>query len=105
MKIKRSIYQKLKDLVVKMVADDGESIVTKLIGSIFVALSGFLLYLDKVLNYHDITYEVPGKFQDAGIDFQTFIWVFTQSFSPLALITRTIIKPCREGNNPFGNVF
>ncbi len=60
----------------------------RIFASFLVALSGFMLYTDKVLH---ITLENNFGFNDT----QTFLWVFTQSISPLLLIFAFIFKPYR----------
>lgn len=63
-----------------------KNIVLASIGSFLVALSGVILYLDKVIVFH-----VEGNF-----GFRTpeaFLWVFFQSISPLILMLGFLFKP------------
>lgn len=55
--------------------DQAISLAVRICASISVALSGFMLFSDKVLT---ITLDNNFGFQDT----QTFLWVFTQSVSP-----------------------
>lgn len=54
--------------------------------SILVALSGLILFADKV-----ITFDLSNNYGFA--DTQTFVWVFMQTFSPLLLILGLVFRP------------
>ncbi len=95
MKQKESIYQMLKDLVAKTVVDKPNSISIKVFGSLLIALSGLILYLDKVLKYMNYEFDIPTKFTDAGMVFQTFIWLWSQTLAPILIICGALLKPYR----------
>lgn len=60
----------------------------RIIGSIFTILSGIILFADKIF-YFNFT-------NNFGFtDSQTFVWVFTQSVSPLIIIFGSMFKPYR----------
>ncbi len=82
MKYIASTEQKLKGLVTKEVA-------SRFFASLLVALSGLLLYLDKVIVFFDVT----GGNSYGFADFETFIWVFTQSAAPVLMIIAYPFKP------------
>ena len=56
--------------------------------SLIVALSGFILFTDKVIHF-----ELKNNF--GFEDSQTFIWAFTQTVSPLLLVLGAVFKPYR----------
>lgn len=60
--------------------------VIRTFASVLVAFSGLILFADKVL-----TIELAETYGFA--DTQTFLWVFTQSVSPLLIILGLIFKP------------
>jgi len=62
------------------------NVTLRITASIITALSGAILYLDKAFTFNlSNTY----GFADA----QTFVWVFTQSVSPLILILGASLRP------------
>ncbi len=61
----------------------------RVFGSILIALSGLLLYLDKVLLFLNI----EGTNDYGFANFDTFIWVLMQSVSPLIMIFGFQLKP------------
>lgn len=63
--------------------------------SIIVALSGFILYSDKALSLLSIQFGIPEKFKEAGMDFNTYIWLLSQTISPLLLIFGAFFKAYR----------
>jgi hypothetical protein len=93
MKPKESIYQMLKDLVAKTVVNEPSSVSAKVFGSLLIALSGCILYLDKVFKYLDIEFVIPNKFVEAGIVFQTFIWLWSQTLAPILIISGAMFRP------------
>lgn len=63
--------------------------------SILIALSGFVLYSDKAMVYLNWMFEVPDKFTASGLDFQTYIWLLSQTISPLLLVIGSFFRPFR----------
>lgn len=61
---------------------------TRMFASFFIALSGLLLYLDKVLFF----YEIEGH-SHGFTDYPTFIWVLMQSLAPIIMILAFYFKP------------
>lgn len=74
------IAEKLNDLATK--------VGIRIFASFLVALSGLILFTDKVT-----TFGVTSNF--GFQDTQTFIWALCQSFSPLILILGSCLKPFR----------
>ena len=72
---------KLKDPVARAVI--------KTIGSILIILSGIMLFSDKIF-YFEL--DNNHGFQDS----QTFIWVLTQSLSPLIIVLGSLLRPYRS---------
>ena len=91
MKQKESIYRRVGDLVVKMDVESKDS-TSRVLGSIFIALSGFILYLDKALVLFGYEFNVPQKFLEKNIDFQFFFWLLCQTVSPLFLVAGGIFR-------------
>ena len=60
----------------------------RIVGSIIVALSGLMLFSDKVL-----TIELTNNFGFKNTS--TFLWVLTQSLSPFLLVLASVFKPYR----------
>lgn len=79
--------KRLKDLVRAAVTNTSRS---SIVGNLLVALSGFILYSDKVFTWVGLTFDIPSKWEDAGMDFPTFVWFLSQTISPgiWALSTR-----------------
>lgn len=75
--------EKLRDLVTRVE-------ISRIVGSIVVALSGLFLYLDKVIVFFEINY-AGSTFGFSN--FETFLWVFTQSAAPLLMILAFPLKP------------
>lgn len=65
---------------------------TRFIGSIFVALSGILLYLDKAMVFFDITIKIPERFETLGYDQSTFVWLSAQTLTPIFIIFGSWLK-------------
>lgn len=65
---------------------------TKLLGSFLIILSGIILYLDKIMLFFNYKFIIPEKFIVAGMNFQTFIWLISQTISPILLIIGAQIK-------------
>jgi cytochrome c biogenesis protein CcdA len=63
-------------------------VAVKSIASLFVALSGLILFTDKVINL-ELTNNFGFK------DSQTFIWAFTQTISPMILALGAAFRPYR----------
>lgn len=63
--------------------------------SLLVALSGFVLYSDKALVYLNWLFEVPDKFTFSGVNFQTYVWLLSQTISPLLLVIGSFFRPFR----------
>ena len=73
----KSIKTKLKDPATKAVI--------RIIGSIFTILSGVMLFSDKIFYFSlDNTFGFS--------DTQTFIWVLSQSLSPVLLILGSVLR-------------
>ncbi len=61
----------------------------RFIGSIIIALSGLLLYLDKVL----LLINFEGNQAFGFPDYTTFVWTFAQSIAPIIIILGGLFKP------------
>ncbi|MGG6230941.1 hypothetical protein [Tenacibaculum sp. SDUM215027] len=61
--------------------------ILRIFGSLLVALSGFILFIDKVTK----GFHLENNF--GYDDTETFIWVISQTLSPLILITASVFKP------------
>lgn len=72
--------EKLRDPVIR--------VITRAIASAVVALSGVILYTDKVA-----TFQLENNYGFA--DTQTFIWVFSQTLSPILIILGANLRPYR----------
>ena len=85
--MKALTVQRLKDQVLAGVTNTSRS---SLVGNLLVALSGFILYSDKVFSFIGLQFIVPEKWATAGMDFPTFVWFCSQTVSPAiwALSTR-----------------
>lgn len=69
------------------------SITSRIIASLLIALSGFVLYLDKVFIFFNVSFTPPEKFIEAGVDFDAFLWFLAQTISPFLLIIGSILRP------------
>ncbi|WP_148639268.1 hypothetical protein [Aquimarina longa] len=65
---------------------------TRVLGSIAIIFSGLVLYLDKIMAIFNYQFIIPEKFLLAKIDFQTFIWLMSQTISPLILIAGALLR-------------
>lgn len=66
---------------------------TRLIGTIVIVLSGIILYSDKVMAIFNYRFVIPSKFISEGMNFQTFIWLISQTISPIFIIIGSYFKP------------
>lgn len=53
-------------------------------------LSGLILYLDKILNYFNVTIDYEFKYY---YDFESAVWHLAQTLSPLLIIASLFFKP------------
>lgn len=83
MKLLQSIEKILKDLEIK---GNNISLKLRIFGSVLVILSGVILFSDKIVN---ISLENNFGFKST----KTFIWVLTQSLSPLLIAFATVLRP------------
>ncbi len=74
---------------------DQTNISSRVFASLLIGLSGFVLYADKLFNYFNYQFPIPLKFSDAGMTFETFVWLWAQTLSPLLLIIGALLKPYR----------
>ena len=51
--------------------------------NVLIALSGIMLYTDKVMAFFAINFAIPSKWEEVGMDFSTFVWFLSQTISPL----------------------
>ncbi|MDB4293334.1 hypothetical protein N9954_08000 [Maribacter sp.] len=89
----QSIIQKLKDQVRLAGTNPSINERTSFIASLFIVLSGLVLYADKALMGVDIGALMPEKFVENGVDPATFVWIVGQTVSPLLIIAGSILKP------------
>ncbi len=91
-----SIYQLLIDQVQgtknKVLKNESKFTATRIIGSIAIVLSGVILYVDKIMALFNYQFIIPEKFLLAGINFQTFVWLMSQTISPLILVTGALLR-------------
>lgn len=64
--------------------------IKRALGSLLIALSGLLLYLDKVFSLLEIG---EGLNSFGFSNYPTFIWVFTQSAAPMLMIIGVLLRP------------
>lgn len=67
----------------------GTAATTKTIGSVIIALSGILLFSDKILE----ALGIEGSNTFGFSSFSNFVWVFTQSIAPVLMILGFLLKP------------
>ena len=72
--------------------DPGTTRIPNLLSIVLTALSGFILYSDKALVYFNIQFGMMEKFEAVGMDFSYYIWLLSQTVSPLLLLTALAIK-------------
>ncbi len=75
-----------------LLSDEEVGFNTRLVGTVFIALSGILLYLDRILVFAGIDSEVNFGFTT----FYNFIWVLTQSVAPILLIIGSYFRPYKS---------
>ena len=63
--------------------------VTNIVGTIFIILSGFILYLDKFFIYLNITVENLHGWSDQ----ENFIWSLTQTITPFLIMIGLYLRP------------
>lgn len=68
------------------------SYLIKLWGTSIIVCSGLILYLDKILILFKYQFIIPEKFISTGMNFQTFIWLISQTISPILLIIGNQLK-------------
>lgn len=90
MKKQQSIRIILKDLDAQIVNDNSK---LRLLASIVVALSGFVLYADKAYFLFGLSFELPEQYTRFNRDVETVIWMLAQTISPLLIIIGSIIRP------------
>ena len=79
-------------LIRGLLSDEEVGFNTRLVGTVFITLSGILLYLDKILVF-------SGVDSDSNFGFTTFynfIWVLTQSVAPILLIIGSYFRPYKS---------
>jgi len=85
--------KKLKGLVQ---ADNSYSIAfsytAAIIANVCVALSGCILYADKVFLFLNISFPVQSKWADVGMDFETYVWFVSQTISPILLMLGGVLR-------------
>jgi len=74
---------------------DEVNISSRVFASILIGLSGFVLYADKLFYHLDIEFSIPDKFSESGMTFETFVWLWSQTLSPILLIIGALLKPYR----------
>jgi hypothetical protein len=62
-----------------------------MLGNFLIALSGFVLYSDKAMSFLAIEFAIPEKWAAANMDFETFVWFLSQTFSPILWALGTFI--------------
>lgn len=90
MRKQQSIYHKLRDLDENIVNDNGK---LRFLASVLIALSGFLLYADKALVFFDFSFDIPQRFAGLGMEFETFVWIWCQTLSPILIIMGSVLRP------------
>ncbi len=75
--------------VFRLLSEEKVSFTARIIGTVFVALSGGLLYLDKLLVYLNFESDVTFGFSN----FSNFLWAFTQSIAPIFMLIGIYLKP------------
>ncbi|WP_430908423.1 hypothetical protein [Maribacter sp. 2-571] len=96
MKIKKQLTtRRLRDRLDEQHTLDGTNVSSRVIASLLVAASGILLYSDKIFNLLGLTFEIPEKFSSTGMPFETFVWLWAQTLSPLFIIFASLLKPFR----------
>ena len=90
---KKELIKILKDQVLKagtnILSDEKVPFRIRILGTVFIVLSGLLLYLDKFLAVLNIESEYTFGYSK----FSNFIWAFTQSIAPIFTILGVYLKP------------
>lgn len=63
--------------------------VTKIVATLFIILSGFVLYLDKIFTHFDIVVENLHGYRTSS----AYVWSLTQTISPLLIIAGLYLRP------------
>ena len=83
----------LTDLVhrraANLLSEEKVSFSVRILGTVFIILSGTLLYLDKLL----ALFQIESSHTFGYSSFSNFIWAFTQSVAPIFMILGTYLKP------------
>ena len=85
-------FQRLKTVLVTAEAGKLELERSRLLGSFFMVLSGFLLYLDKAFSFFNFIITIPHKFIEIGWDQSMFIWFAMQTLTPLMICVGAWLK-------------
>lgn len=83
--------QILANRVTNIITEEKVSFRARIIGTIFISLSGGLLYLDKLLVYLNFESDLTFGFSN----FSNFLWAFTQSVAPILMILGMYFKPLK----------
>ncbi len=67
----------------------------RIFASIIIGLSGLVLYLDKLCHNIGFQFDIPAKFAENGMGFETFVWLWAQTLSPILIIIGTFFNPYR----------
>lgn len=86
----KSIKQKSKDQEQELTNSDLEFIKSSFIGTLTVILSGLILYLDKIIVFFDLNFQMPSRYE--SYDLETFVWSISVTLSPFLLIIAAHLK-------------
>jgi hypothetical protein len=78
--------------MINLFSEENVTFNSRIFGTIFIILSGILLYLDKILIFFNISSDVTFGYSN----FSNFIWVFTQSLAPILMIIGMYFKPFKS---------
>lgn len=73
----------------KTIVTTQPTVATKIFGTACVILSGFILYLDKIYTYLDISVENLHGWSDQ----ENYIWALTQTISPILIMIGLYLRP------------
>ncbi|GGX29996.1 hypothetical protein GCM10007384_33960 [Aquimarina muelleri] len=93
-KVSKDLVRKaqiLTNRITNILTEEKVSFRTRIVGTIFIALSGGLLYLDKLLIYLNFESNLTYGFSN----FSNFLWAFTQSVTPILMILGMYFKPLK----------
>jgi len=62
---------------------------TRIVATVFIVLSGFVLYLDKIFTHFNITVENLHGWSDQ----ENYIWSLSQTISPLLIMAGLYLRP------------